>query len=138
MTVNLSVCLMHTVGVPNRYEPTFKCNLQGSVHRKYIPIYIQKMHRCTVYLYLETALHISDGISTLHQEHSQQNLSSEFNVGSYIPIYIQKDAALHSLFTPGNCCTCFGWYLHPSSGAHTTVSTCQTVTATCRCSGRWQ
>jgi len=30
----------------------------------------------------------------------------------------------------------FGWYLHPSSGAHTTVSTasgiCHTVTATCR------
>jgi len=22
-----------------------------------------------------------------------------------------------------NCSTCFGWYLHPSSGAHTTVST---------------
>ena len=54
----------------------------------------------------------------------------------YIPIYIQQDAALHSLFISGNCCTCFGWYLHPSSGAHTTVSTasgiCDTVTATCR------
>jgi len=40
----------------------------------------------------------------------------------------------------GNCSTCFGWYLHPSSGAQTTVSTasgiCQTVTATCRYSGR--
>jgi len=39
-------------------------------------------------------------------------------------------------FYPENCSTCFGWYLHPSSGAHTTVSTasgiCQTVTATCR------
>jgi len=31
----------------------------------------------------------------------------------------------------GNCSTCFGWYLHPSSGAYTTVSTesdiCHTV-----------
>jgi hypothetical protein len=49
----------------------------------------------------------------------------------HIPIYIQQDAVLHSLFMSGNCCTCFGWYLHPSSGAHTTVSTasgtCQTV-----------
>jgi len=40
----------------------------------------------------------------------------------------------------GNCSTCFGWYLHPSSGAHATVSTasgvCQTVTATCCYSGR--
>jgi hypothetical protein len=34
----------------------------------------------------------------------------------------------------------FGWYFHPSSGAHTTVSTasgiCQTVTAICRYRGR--
>ena len=48
-----------------------------------------------------------------------------------IPIYIQQDATLHSLFISGNCCTCFGWYLHPSSGAHTTVSTasgiCQVI-----------
>ena len=36
-----------------------------------------------------------------------------------IPIQIQQDAKLHSLFISGNCCTCFGWYLHPSSGAHT-------------------
>jgi hypothetical protein len=40
----------------------------------------------------------------------------------------------------GNCSTCFGWYYHPSSGAHTTVSTasgiCHTVTATCRHRGR--
>ena len=41
----------------------------------------------------------------------------------YIPIYIQQDATLHSLFTSGNCSTCFGCNFHPSSGAHTTVST---------------
>jgi hypothetical protein len=55
-----------------------------------------------------------------------------------IPIYsyIQQDAMLHSLFISGNCSTCFGCYFHPSSGAHTTVSTasgiCHTVTAICR------
>ena len=47
---------------------------------------------------------------------------------------------LHSLFISGNCCTCFGWYFHPSSGAHTSVSTasgiCHTVTAICRYRGR--
>jgi hypothetical protein len=36
----------------------------------------------------------------------------------------------------GNWSTCFGWYFHPSSGAHTTVSTasliCHAVTAICR------
>jgi len=53
-----------------------------------------------------------------------------------IPIYIQQDATLHNLFISGNCSTCFGWYFHPSSGAHTTVFTasgiCHTVTAICR------
>jgi hypothetical protein len=54
-----------------------------------------------------------------------------------IPVYscIQQDATLHNLFVSGNCSTCFGWYFHPSSGAHTTVSTasgiCHTVTAIC-------
>jgi hypothetical protein len=58
----------------------------------------------------------------------------------YIPTYIQQDATLHSLFIAGNCSTCFEFYFHTSSGARTTVSTasgiCQTVTATCRYSGR--
>jgi len=74
-----------------------------------------------------------------HKNKETANTVHRFNVqGSvhsrYIPIYIQQEAALHSLFISGNCSTCFGWYLHPSSGAHTTVSTvsgtCQTVTAT--------
>jgi hypothetical protein len=58
----------------------------------------------------------------------------------YIPIYIQKDATLHSLFVSRNCSTCFGWYLRPSSGTQTNVSTasgiCHTVTAVCRYHGR--
>jgi hypothetical protein len=57
-----------------------------------------------------------------------------------IPIYIQQEETLHSLFISGNCSTCFGWYFHPSSGANTTVSTasgvCHTVTAICRYRGR--
>jgi hypothetical protein len=59
-----------------------------------------------------------------------------------IPIYsyIQQDAKSHSLFISVNCSTCFGWYFHPSSGTHTTVSIafgiCHTVTAICRYRGR--
>ena len=57
----------------------------------------------------------------------------------FLLTYFQRDATLHSLFLE-NCSTRFGWYVHPSSGAHTTVftvsGTCQTVTATCRCCGR--
>jgi hypothetical protein len=41
----------------------------------------------------------------------------------------------------GNCSTWFEWYLRPSSGAHTTVSTasgiCHTVTVICRYRGSW-
>jgi hypothetical protein len=54
----------------------------------------------------------------------------------YISIYIQQDATLHSLFISGKYYTRFGWYFHPSSEAHTPVSTasgiCHTVTAICR------
>ena len=57
----------------------------------------------------------------------------------YILVYIPQDATLHSLFISGNCSTCFGWYLHPSSGARMTVitasGTAQTVSATFRYRG---
>ena len=66
-------------------------------------------------------------------------ISLTVNIVLCIPIYIQQDATLHSLFISGNYSTCYGWYLHPSSGAHTTVFTaygiCHTVTATCRYRG---
>jgi hypothetical protein len=64
----------------------------------------------------------------------------EFLQHRCIPIYIQQDATLHILFTSENCPTCFGWYFHPSSGTHTTVSTASgishTVTAISRYLGR--
>jgi hypothetical protein len=57
-----------------------------------------------------------------------------------IPIYIQQDATLHSLFISGNCSTCFGWYHHPSSGAQKSVYAASgiyhTVTAIFRFCGR--
>ena len=47
----------------------FKFNFHGSMYRKYTFQYISnKMQRYTVYLYLETALHVSGGTSTHHQE----------------------------------------------------------------------
>ena len=48
----------------------FELDVQGSVHHKYIPIYIQQdatLHS----LFLETALHVSGAVSTHHQEHMQ-------------------------------------------------------------------
>jgi len=38
----------------------------------------------------------------------------------YIPIYIQQDATLRSLFMSGNCSTCFGWYFLLMMSGNTT------------------
>ena len=58
----------------------------------------------------------------------------------YIYIYIYPTRCNVTQFIlSGKCSTCFGSYLHPSSGAQT-VSTasgiCPSVTAICRCRGR--
>jgi hypothetical protein len=51
-------------------------------------------------------------------------------------IIYPKICNVTQFFISGNCSTCFGWYIHPSSRAQTTVFTasgiCQTVTASCR------
>ena len=50
-------------------------------------------------------------------------------------IIIQQYAAVYSSFISVKCSTCFGWYFHPSSGAHNTLSTVsginETITTTC-------
>ena len=46
-------------------------NVYGSVRRKYIPIYIQQDATLHSLFNLETALHISGGTSTRHQERIQ-------------------------------------------------------------------
>ena len=115
-------------------------NVYGSVHRKNIPIHIQ--HDATLHslLYLETALHFFRVVpppiirSACNCIYSIWYLSHRY---SYLPLSWKSS---NSSTTSGNCSTFFGWYLHPSSGAHATVSTashiCHTVTATCRYRGR--
>ena len=53
-----------------------------------------------------------------------------------VSIIVKHDAKIYSLFISVNCSTCFGWYIHPSSGAHNTVctvsGTIETLTAICR------
>ena len=46
-------------------------NFYGSVHRKNIQIYIQQDATLHSLLYLETAVHVSGGTSTHHQERMQ-------------------------------------------------------------------
>jgi hypothetical protein len=91
-----------------------------------------------------SAITVNVNYSLLQATASRQasnKISCSLLLDSYIPMYIQQDATLHSLFISGNCSTCFGWYHHPSSGAHTTVSTASgichnTVTAIWRYRGR--
>jgi len=47
-----------------------------------------------------------------------------------MPIIVHQDPTIYSLFISVNCSTCFGWYLHPSSGAHVTVSTASGISKT--------
>ena len=50
---------------------THKFNVYGSVHRKNILIYIQQDATLNSLFYLETALHVSGGTTTHHQERKQ-------------------------------------------------------------------
>jgi hypothetical protein len=74
----------------------------------HIPIYIQQDATLHSLLYLETAIYVSGGTSTHHQERIQLYLQhlvfvrplllpATTAVVNYIPIYIQQDAMLHSL-----------------------------------------
>jgi hypothetical protein len=49
-------------------------NFRGSVHRKNILMYIQQDATLRSLFYLETALHVSGGTSTHHQERKQMHL----------------------------------------------------------------
>ena len=48
----------------------------------------------------------------------------------YMPIIVQQDATIYSLFMSVNRSTCFAWYFHPSSEAHVTVSTASGISKT--------
>jgi len=59
---------MHTVSLDFR---KFSYNVHGSVHSHNIPIYIQQDATLHSLFHPETALHVSGGTSTHHQERKQ-------------------------------------------------------------------
>ena len=67
--------------------------------------------------------------------HSHSDKSTAILIHKY-----QQNAHVTEFILSDNCSTCFGRHHHPSSGAHTIVSTasgiCHTVTAICRCHGK--
>ena len=72
------------------------------------------MQRYTVYLSLETALHVSGGISTYHQEHIQLYLQHLALVKPLLlpAALVEEFGTGFHLFISGNCSTCFGWIHH--------------------------
>jgi len=80
--------------------------------------------------YLETPLRVSGDNITHHQE----------GIELYLQHLVFVTPLLLSAAIAENVLRVLGWCHHPSSEAHTTVSTasgiCHTVTATCRYSGR--
>jgi hypothetical protein len=55
-----------------------------------------------------------------------------FNNTQAMSIIVRQDATTYSSFISVNCCTRFGWYLHPSSGAHVTLSTVSGISVSIR------
>ena len=58
-------------------EDEYECNAHGSVHRKNILIYVQQDATLHSLFYLETALHVSGGTTTHHQERKQLYLQHQ-------------------------------------------------------------
>ena len=72
-------------GLDITYNNVQSFNIQGPVHRKYIPFDIFPT-RCNItqFIYFwKTALHVSGGISTHHQEHTQLYLQYLLFVNRY-------------------------------------------------------
>jgi hypothetical protein len=126
-----------------------KCefNVHRSVHCKNIPIYIQQDATLHSLFYMATALHVSGGTTTHHQERKQLYLQHLVFVTTLllptttvevlelvkpVPTFIRCNVTQFIL--TGNCSTCFGWHIHPSSGAHTTASTATTGETSSNCS----
>ena len=82
-----------------------KFNVHGSVRRKNIPIYIQQDATLHSLFYLVTALHVSGGTSTHHQERIQLYLQHlVFVTPLLLPAAIVEKLELLCSVTNTGCC----------------------------------
>jgi hypothetical protein len=82
--------------------PAFSFNVYGSVHRKNIPIYIQQDATLHSLFYLETALHVSGGTTTHHQERKQLSKHLVFVTPLLLPAAIAAGSS--NGLTNTRCC----------------------------------
>ena len=99
------------------------CIFYGLLSR---PTNAQHIYNIYIYIYI-------------YEQYFTFNCHGSVHRNNYSDIYPTR-CNFTQFILSGNCSTCFVWYLHPSSGAQTTVSTasgiCHTVTAICRYRGR--
>jgi hypothetical protein len=122
--------------VPHR-EPCLsvpKSN-HGQLHIHMLGLHIKRCHFCQIltkirrlrcilveapkFIPWESRFYTRMGGQTSHDQFYVQG----FVHREYMSLSLQQDATICSLLIPVNCSTYFGWYLHPSSGAHIAVST---------------
>jgi len=88
-----------------------KFNIHGPVHRKNILIYIQQDATLHSLLYLETALHVSGGTSTHHQECKQLYLLHLVFVRPLLlPAAITAGSSLTDTRGSRYSCSCSWWW----------------------------
>jgi len=87
---------------------SLKFNVHGSVHRNNILIYIQQDSKLHSLFYLDTALHVSGGTSTQHQERKQLYLHHlVFVTPLLLPAAILEELEL--------VLVCCGWCTPPTA-----------------------
>ena len=92
-------------------------NVHWSVHRKNILIYVQQDAKLHSLFYLETALHVSDGTTTHHQERRQLYLQHlVFVTPLLLPAAIQVAVMVLQIPDAVDTVVCApdgGWWYHP-------------------------
>ena len=119
------------------FKRTFWIHIQGSRRRHVHPKCFSAILHVATTNKMEPYSNIQGG-SKMTRTHAACLHTNQSR--SYLNHLVYPTRRNVTQFISVNCSTCFWWYLHPSSGAHTTVSTasgiCQSVTATCRYRGR--
>ena len=85
-------------------------NVHGSVHRSNIAIYSQQDATLHSLFYMETALHVSGGTSTHHQERKQRYLQHLVFVR---PLLLPAAIAAGTTVDTVVCAPDDGWWNHP-------------------------
>ena len=99
--------ILHFVGISCNITLHYKYNIRFIFNSLLLVIIVSMTHAWKMDIIL------------IRLENISATLSKERN---YSFLYISNEMHLYTVYlSPENCSTCFGWYLHPSSGKHITI-----------------